>query len=214
MTRVKVCGLATRRSVAAVVDAGVDLVGFNFWPGSKRHVTAAAAARLRQGLPPSIATVGLFVNQSTAAIADVLSTCPLDWLQFHGDEEPAECREPGLPFIKAFRLQGPASLARIGDYLDSDDSPYLVDAWDPSAVGGTGTPVRLDLARRARDAHRSRRGRLMLAGGLTPDTVSAAVQAIQPWAVDVASGVETAPGDKDPDLVVCFCRAARGEDMP
>lgn len=204
-TRIKVCGVATEASCAAL--EGVDLVGFNFWPGSKRFVTPQRAAVLAPHLPDGIERVGLFVDPRPGDVEAALAALDLDLLQFHGDEPPSLCRRFGRPFMKAFRLRDEAVLDRIPDYVDGDQ-PFLVDAWVPGEIGGTGARARLELARLAGQ----RGGRMVLAGGLTPENVRDAIHGVLPWAVDVASGVERAPGHKDPDRVRAFVRAVREAD--
>ncbi len=197
--KVKVCGLSTRASFEAVV--GVDMIGLNFWPRSKRYFALDWSDQFGVG----VERVGLFVDPSEDEVRAALDRVPLDRLQFHGDESPDFCRSFSMPFMKAFRLRDEAVLATIPDYLDGPDSLFLVDAWVPGEVGGTGRAARRDLALKAAQIP----GRMLLAGGLTPETVAEAVRAVRPWGVDVAGGVERAPGDKDPELVRRFVTAAR-----
>ncbi|MFT5429859.1 MAG: phosphoribosylanthranilate isomerase [Myxococcota bacterium] len=204
--RVKVCGVITEESIAALTGQA-DFVGFNFWPRSSRYVTPVRAAELAEGLENRIQRVGLFVDADPAAVTQALEAMQLDLLQFHGAETPDYCRSFGVPFMKAFRLRDERTLSAIGDYIDGPNSAFLVDAFVTGVVGGSGHPVRLDLAARARE---STDARMFLAGGLTASTVAGAVSLVSPFAVDVASGVETAPGHKDPALVADFARAARG----
>ncbi|MFT7625809.1 MAG: phosphoribosylanthranilate isomerase [Myxococcota bacterium] len=184
----------------------MDWVGLNFWPGSKRFVTPTQASRLEALLDPAQQRVALFVDADPDSVRAALDGCRIDLLQFHGDESPEYCRSFGHPFMKAFRLRDPAVLAQIPDFLDGPDHPFLVDAWVPGAVGGTGVVARRDLALRAGELP----GRMILAGGLTPETVSEAIATVRPWAIDVASGVESAPGHKDPALVAALLAAVRG----
>ena len=204
MTRVKVCGLATEGSVAAVNGAGVDFVGFNFWPRSKRYVTPERAAELAAALDPGIERVGLFVDAAEHEVRAAIDALRLDLLQFHGDESPEVCRRYGRPFMKAFRLRDAAVIDTIADYLDGPEHPFLVDAFVPGHVGGTGAAIDRELARRARDVGE----RMFLAGGLKPSNVASAIAEVAPWAVDVASGVEAGPGDKSAELVRAFVEAA------
>ncbi len=207
MTAIKVCGLATEASCDAVVDAiGVAYVGFNLWPGSRRCVSASRADELVSRLPARIKTVALFVDPDADTVRRAVETCDFDLLQFHGDESPAFCRSFGRPFMKAFRLRDASILDRIDDYLDSEDHPYLVDAYVAGQVGGTGQTAPWDLAARARE----RGAKMVLAGGLNAANVAQAIDAVRPWAVDVASGVESAPGQKDPAMVAAFVAAVEG----
>lgn len=207
MTQIKVCGVTTLESCRAVSE-GVDLVGLNFWSGSKRFVSPADAAALVSALPPGVRRVGLFVNASAALVKEATELAQLQLLQFHGDETPAWCRQFNAPFMKAFRLQDELVIETIADYLDSADHPYLVDAFVPGARGGTGARVDLELALRARSVGTS----MMLAGGLTAENVGQAIERVHPWGVDVASGVECRPGSKDRALVEAFVRAVRARD--
>lgn len=204
--RVKVCGLTTEASVRAVSYARVDMVGFNFWPQSKRFVLPERAAALVEGLPAEVLRVALFVDPQPDDVARVLDVLRIDYVQLHGDESPGFCRALKTPFIKAFRLKDKATVKLIPDYLDGPSHPFLVDAFDPRLPGGSGLRADVNLARAAREKGE----RMMLAGGLTAECVAEAVRMIHPWGVDVASGVESAPGDKDPLKVQAFVRAVRG----
>ena len=212
MTEIKVCGVRSRAGCNILSEAGVLLAGFNFWPHSRRYVEPLAAQLLLAALPPPMTRVGLFVDPSAEEVRHVLSVCELDLLQFHGNESPAFCRAFGMPFMKAFRLRDERSAGRLGDYLDSDEHLYLVDAWVANAPGGTGQPVALELARLAAEGARPHRGRLVLAGGMTPSNVGAAIAAVRPWAVDVASGVESSPGIQVREAVRAFVSAVRAVD--
>jgi len=208
---VKVCGLTRPDDATAAAAAGVDFIGLNFWPRSKRRVDAdrarqvAAAAR---AAGPAIRLVGLFVDAALEAIDAARAAVGLDVIQLHGDETPDQCRAvraaTGLPVWKAVPVTGPEAVADLGRWpVDA----VLLDA--PSAGrGGSGKTVDWALAADAVRRHPDLK--IVLAGGLTPDNVAAAVARVGPWAVDVASGVETAPGEKDAARVGAFVRAARG----
>lgn len=207
MTQIKICGVTTLESCQAV-SQGVDLVGLNFWSGSKRFVSPMDAAALVPALPPNVRRVGLFVNASVALVEEATEVAQLQLLQFHGDETPAWCRQFNTPFMKAFRLRDERVIGSIADYLDCADHPFLVDAFVPGTLGGTGARVDLALALRARSVGTS----MMLAGGLTANNVAQAIECVHPWGVDVASSVECQPGSKDPTLVEAFVRAVRTVD--
>ena len=208
MTRVKICGIRSQEDSEAAVTAGAQMLGFNFWPGSKRFLHPEDAAPITSSIAPEITRVGLFVDASEDTVRDTLAVCSLDLLQFHGDETPAYCRQFGRPFMKAFRLRDEKTLDCVGDYLDAPDQPYLIDAYVPGVAGGSGRMIPLELARLAR----SKGDCMVLAGGLTPENVGQAVHAIRPWAVDVASGVESAPGTKAPEQIAHFVAEVRRVD--
>lgn len=200
MIRVKICGVTRVADALHAARAGADAIGLNFAAVSPRRVSVAQAAEIAAALPASVCRVGIFVDADRAAIAAVLAAVPLDALQFHGDEAPALCAGWDRKTIKAVRVRGPETLAAARDYAVDF---LLADAWVPGQAGGTGQRVPLDWLR---DVARER---LILAGGLTPDTVADAVRAVRPAGVDVASGVETAPGIKDPEKVERFIANAR-----
>jgi phosphoribosylanthranilate isomerase len=198
---VKVCGLTRAEDVAAAIEAGADLVGFNFYPGSPRYVAPAEAAPLVRMLPRRVLAVGIFVNAEADEVRRAVETVGVGLLQFHGDEPPEFCRAFGLLAVKALRV------TRLGD-LVSAAAPYadgwlLADAADPRAYGGTGRSLALEpvppvLARR-----------LFVAGGLRPETVADVVRLVRPLGVDVCSGVERRPGIKDPEKLRRFVYNAK-----
>ena len=201
--RVKICGLCRAEDVHAAVMAGADAVGLVFVAGSPRIVEAARAAELARRIPPFVERVGLFADADPGLIRATLAQVPLSLLQFHGREEPAFCRLFGLPYVKAIS----AAEMTVGEAEQRypDAAGILVDSHRPGGLGGTGRVV---------DWRAVTPGRLplILAGGLTPDNVAAAVRIVQPWAVDVSSGVESAPGIKDAHAMQRFIEEAkRGE---
>jgi len=179
------------------------MLGLNFWTQSSRYVAPDAAARLIESAPGSATWVGLFVDATPAWVNQVLDSVPLDLLQFHGNETPQYCRQFQRPFMKAFRLRNKDTLTQIPDFTDDNDHPFLVDAYVPDRPGGTGHVVDIELAQQARQLS----GQMMLAGGLKPNNVRALISTIQPYGVDVASGVESAPGIKDPAAIGAFLAA-------
>lgn len=206
MTRIKICG-PTAPLDPSWLD-GVDLVGLNFVRESRRRVDVATAVRIADALPARIQVVAVFADPSLDEVAAVRDALRVDFIQLHGHESPAQCRRFGVPFIKAFRAERAAALiAAIPDYRDSDDHPYLVDAATSGALGGTGVLVDVALARAVNEALG---GSMILAGGLRPENVYNAIEQARPWAVDVASGVESAPGIKDPKRIADFVEAVRG----
>src|SRR5512139_1527519 len=188
--RVKICGITRAEDLHAACDAGADALGFVFYEKSPRHLTIATAAALLRELPPFVQSVGLFVNAAPAFIEEVLEAAPLDLLQFHGNEAPAECARYGRPYIKAIRVNQDTDLLKCAADFEAARG-LLLDAYVPGVPGGTGErfdwrliPANLPQA-------------VVLSGGLTPENVAAAVEQVRPWAVDVSSGVEMAKGIKD-----------------
>lgn len=203
-TRIKVCGLTRPADVRAAVAAGVDALGFNLAQGPRR-ITPTDAARLAALTPPLVQTVALFVDADEATIREAmeLSTCRV--VQLHGDELPtlAEALRADYLIIKAFRVRDAATLALARRY---PCDLLLLDAWVPGAAGGTGVAWDWELLRDWDGPP------VMLAGGLRPDNVGAAIRVARPFAVDCASGVEAAPGEKDEALLRAFSTAVAEAD--
>lgn len=200
--KVKICGLTRVADAVAAAEAGADLIGLMFYARSPRCVSLAQAAEISRALPPEVLRVGVFVNPEPDEVFAAMQAGGLTMLQFHGDEPPEFCPQFGLMTMKAFRVRDAASLAVLPDY---PTAAWLLDAWSPAARGGTGERFDWELATAAK-AH----GRpIFLAGGLTPANVAAAVQQVQPFGVDVSSGVESAPGLKDAGLMRAFITAAK-----
>ncbi|MFD1795612.1 phosphoribosylanthranilate isomerase [Paracoccus aurantiacus] len=209
MAQVKICGLTRPEHVAAAVEAGAAFVGFVFFPKSPRNVSAEVAAALAADVPAGVARVGLFVDPDDQMLDDVLAKVPLDIIQLHGGETPdrvAELRaRTGLPVMKAVGVAGPEDLDALWDYGLVADM-ILVDAKPPKDAelpGGNGLSFdwRLLVGRKFLRPW-------MLAGGLTPENVAEAVRLTGAQAVDVSSGVEAAPGIKDPARIRSFIDAA------
>jgi phosphoribosylanthranilate isomerase len=200
--RVKICGVTTVEDALVCADAGADAVGLNFWSGSKRRIDLARAAEIAHALRSSVLKVGVFVNAERAAIERAIGGVGLDAVQLHGDELPEHCRGFSVPVIKAIGVtrggQSPRAIAErfAVDYI-------LLDADCAGEYGGTGRGF--DWQRAAGVAP----GRLFLAGGLRPENVAAAIRIARPYGVDTASGVERAPGRKDPARVKEFIDNAK-----
>jgi phosphoribosylanthranilate isomerase len=206
--RVKICGITRLEDALRAAELGADALGFNFWPGSKRHVAPEAAREIIARLPPFVTSVGLFVNQDRELVRRVSALAGIAAVQLHGDEPPEECEGLSLPVIKAFRPAGPLDPAALARYRSL--AAVLLDA--PSErFGGSGRTFDWELARGCAQGWPP----LILAGGLTPENVAGAVRTVRPWAVDVASGVEldpaagAPPGAKDPNKMARFIRAAK-----
>ncbi|MCD6705130.1 MAG: phosphoribosylanthranilate isomerase [Thiobacillus sp.] len=200
--RVKICGITRPRDLHAACDAGADALGFVFYEKSPRHVSIAAAAALLRELPPFVQSVGLFVNAEPAFIELVLQAVPLDLLQFHGDETPADCARFGRPYIKAERVNRETDLLKCAADFDAARG-LLLDAFVPGMPGGTGERFDWSLIPPALPRP------VILSGGLTPDNVAEAVRRVRPWAVDVSSGVEATKGIKDAHKIAQFIAKAK-----
>jgi phosphoribosylanthranilate isomerase len=210
--RVKVCGLTSVAEALACAKAGADWVGLNFHPASPRRVDPATAARIVAALPPGIKPVGLFVDRPPSEVAATASALGLKVIQLHGSEPPEDLPALAHLFVvRAFRLGDESALAALASYLDRaaalgcPPAAVLVDGYAADLPGGTGRTIATDLLDQLPPLPR-----LVLAGGLTPENVAERVAQVRPWMVDVASGVESSPGRKDPALVAAFIRAARG----
>lgn len=217
MTIVKICGLTNLEDALAAAEAGADLLGFILYPKSPRYVTpemtAEIVARVRGEFAVPPRCVGVFVNASTAHVLAILDQTRLDLAQLHGDESAADLlalNRQGYKAVRPTRLEDALALAETYAAIGASAGPdLLIDAYDPHAYGGTGQ--RADWIAAATVAQRV--PHLLLAGGLTPDNVAAAVQTVRPWGVDVASGVEASPGRKDHAKVRAFLSAAKGEHL-
>jgi phosphoribosylanthranilate isomerase len=199
---VKICGITNLPDALIAAEAGADALGFVFYERSPRAISLKEAAGIISGLPASILKVGLFVNAPPDQVSRTIHECGLNLLQFHGDESPDYCLQFGVPSMKAFRLVDAKSLEALPAYKTH---AWLLDSWSPDKVGGTGQTFNWDLAVQAMKYKQ----RIFLAGGLTPENVSDAIHRVHPYAVDVSSGVESAPGKKDPHKVSSFIRAAK-----
>ena len=199
--KVKICGLTRAVDVAAALQHDADALGFVFVPASQRCVTGLAAAELCQQIPAFISRVGLFLDQTAAEIYALLEQVPLSVLQFHGSEEAGFCRQFRRPYIKAVSLEAGSSLEEW-EQAYPDAAGILVDSHPPGGLGGTGKTLDWNCIRAGQRP-------LILAGGLNPQNVAAAIQLVGPWAVDVSSGVELSPGIKDADAIRRFINEAK-----
>lgn len=199
MVRVKICGLTRLGDALHAAACGADALGFVTWPGSKRAIAVADLARLRRELPPFVQTVAVTVNATPAELVDLWTKTGVSAVQLHGDETPAAYRGLPMPVIKAFRA--PPLAADLDAW---EAMGFLADGAAAGHYGGSGVT-----ADTATVEALAATGRLILAGGLTPETVADAVRRTRPYAVDVASGTEAAPGIKDPDKVRAFIAHAK-----
>ncbi len=215
MTYIKICGLTNRDDALVAAEAGADYLGFIFYEKSPRAVTQDDVKAISDALPPGVQTVGVFINESAERIASIRQQTRLTFIQLHGDESPEMVRS----IRGAYKAIRPESVEQVkgitAAYTGVDgltarlDSPeLLIDTYHPELKGGTGQQMSRAIALEAQKYTR----RLMLAGGLTPDTVAEVIRAVQPWAVDVSSGVEATPGKKDHGKVRAFIQAVRETD--
>ncbi|MCC6620437.1 MAG: phosphoribosylanthranilate isomerase [Deltaproteobacteria bacterium] len=220
---IKMCGFVDPGEARAAALLGADLIGLNFYSASPRAVSFALAARIQavvhkagaeRGGKRPVRTVAVLVNPDVELVLEVLREVDPDILQFHGDEAPHVCRYFRRPFIKAFRPRGAGDLAKIPDYLGGYCVGFLIDSASGgetgNEVGGTGKPVSPTLAAEAFSKH----PRGFLAGGLTPKNVGQLVRQLRPYGVDVASGIETRPGRKSPELMADFVKQVREAIYP
>jgi phosphoribosylanthranilate isomerase len=205
-TRVKICGVTNVADAQAAAEAGADMIGLNFYEQSPRQISLATAVEISRALPPLVLRVGVFVNPAKALVMRVISECGLSLLQFHGDETSEFCTQFGLMSLKAFRIRDAESLNQLADY---QTNAFLLDAHSRSGLGGTGEKFNWELAVEAQNFGKP----IFLAGGLTPENVGDAVKRVRPFGVDVSSGVESAPGKKDPAKVSAFIQAVRNADQ-
>ena len=194
--RVKICGLTRLEDALLAVSLGAHALGLIFFKKSPRYVSPEAARNIIQSLPPFVQTVGVFVNERAEVIREIAQFCSLNLIQLHGDESPDFCVELGLPCIKAFRIKGEESLKRLSSYKGKVKA-WLLDTYKKGLPGGTGKTFNWDLAIKAKTYGVP----IILAGGLWPDNIEAAIKTVQPYAVDVNSGVEVSPGVKDKKLM-------------
>ena len=199
--KVKICGLRDLAATRAAVEAGADYVGFVFAP-TRRYVRPEMVASIVQAIPGSVGKVGLFVDEQPATIRTIVGQCGLDFVQLCGGETPDYCRALGVPVVKSLPVRGP----EVADSLD----PYIgiaewcvLDGFRPNAHGGTGQTFEWGIVEGLVG-----RGKIMVAGGLTPENVGEAIRIARPWGVDVSSGVET-DGQKDLTKIAAFIAAAR-----
>ena len=201
MTKVKICGIKTLNDALAAIEAGADYLGFNFYRRSVRFIEKRACAEITSVLKKEhsqIKLVGVFVNSLVEEIKDILDTCSLDMAQLHGDETAEMLKALDGKAFKAFR----GIPESIDGFVRSESPVFLVDASVKGVYGGSGVTADWNGA-----AELAQKYPLLLAGGLTPENVAEAVRRVKPWGVDVASGVESAPGEKDASKMKAFVKA-------
>ena len=204
MTIIKICGIKTLKDALAAIHAGADYLGFNFYPKSVRYIEKETCAKITSVLKrehPQIKLVGVFVNSPVDEVKYILETCSLDLAQLHGDETPEMFSAFDGKAFKAFR----GIPENINGFERKNAPAFLVDASVKGVYGGSGVVAEWSSA-----AELAKKYPLLLAGGLTPENVAEAVGRVKPWGVDVASGVESAPGEKDAAKLVEFVKKIRG----
>ncbi len=202
MVKVKICGITNLEDALAAVKWGADALGFVF-ASSPRQVTPQQVAHIVAGLPPFVCKVGVFVDSDLQKVKDTMAVCALDLAQLHGSESPDFCQALFPRVIKSFRVKDEAILTLLSQYRAN---AYLLDSYDATLKGGTGRSFNWDIAKKAKHY-----GPIILSGGLTPENVRQAISSVQPYAVDVSSGVEKSPGKKDHDKIRAFLKEAKGK---
>lgn len=199
---VKVCGITNLQDALVALEAGADALGFVFWDKSPRAITPEEAALIVNRLPGMAIKVGVFVDPDEQLVMRAITKAGVNILQFHGSEPPGFCSQFGLMAMKAVRVRDEESLRGLYSY---ETQAFLLDSYSAAAPGGTGERFNWDLAAKAKELGRP----IFLAGGLTPENVAEAIRAVQPYGVDVSSGVEASPGKKDHDKLRRFVAAAK-----
>lgn len=199
--RIKICGITNKEDALAAAHLGADALGFIFAP-SPRKISAERAREIIKALPPFVKTVGVFVDEDPERVSSIAAMCGLDVLQLHGGESIDYCSSFDRRVIKAVRLRSRDDLENLSKYVNVVDA-LLLDTYVPNKLGGTGITFDWKLAVEAR-----RYGRIILAGGLNPENVAAAISIVKPYAVDASSGLEQSPGAKDHEKMAQFMREA------
>lgn len=207
-TRIKICGITRTKDALSAVNCGVDALGLVFVKDSPRYVSIEQAQDLVRSLPALVSKVGLFVDASTAEVTNIINNVSLDYLQFHGNEKEDFCMQFSKPYIKAICIKPGIDLLEIISKYKSA-AGILIDAWHPSLAGGTGETFDWDLLK---NLPKKDIPVLILAGGLDQNNINSALHLLNPYAVDVSSGVEDSPGIKSADKIQNFVNEVnRGE---
>ncbi|TKB72623.1 MAG: phosphoribosylanthranilate isomerase [Nitrospira sp.] len=203
--KVKICGITNAEDAAAAVAAGADALGFVLYRKSPRFIEPALARQIVMSLPPLVIPVGVFVDEEQQMVRNLMDDCGLTIAQLHGNESAIYCKELGRTVLKALRVKDRSTFLSLAEYRGrAGVRGFVLDAFSDQAYGGTGQVIDWNLA-----AEVAKAASVLLAGGLTPDNVEKAIQAVKPYGVDVSSGVEREPGKKDHEKVRAFIHAAR-----
>lgn len=205
-TRIKICGFTRVEDAVAAAELGVDAIGLVFYPPSSRAVTIEQAQRIVSALPAFCSVVALFVDEQPARIRQVLANVAIDSIQFHGDEQVADCTLYNKPYLKAIKVKPELDIMQLAVHYQTA-SALLLDAYHPQLKGGSGCQFNWNLVP-AQCALP-----VVLAGGLQVDNVCTAIQSVKPYAVDVSSGVESEPGRKDVAKIAAFIQQAKAGDQ-
>jgi phosphoribosylanthranilate isomerase len=201
--KVKICGITSVADAEAAVQAGADAVGLMFYPGSPRHIATDIAHDIARSLPLHVIRTGVFADANPSDVFAAIQLCGLNLVQFHGAETPEYCLQFGVMTMKAFRVKNADFLLPMSAY---QTDAFLLDTHVAGKAGGTGETFNWDLAIAAKKFGKP----IFLAGGLTPQNVAEAVRKVEPFGVDVSSGVEQSPGKKDTKKMQDFIAAVRG----
>ena len=207
MTKVKICGITNIEDALASCEYGADALGFIFYKKSPRFIEPERVKKIIRELPPFVTTVGVFVDDDADRISEIADAAKLDIIQLHGSEPPEFCNVFKRKIIKAFKIQGQGARGKgqENEIRRYTVSAYLLDTYKEGVEGGTGETFNWEIAKEAKGF-----GRIILAGGLTPQNVAEAVETVMPYGVDVSSGVEQKPGKKDLQKVKNFIERAKG----
>jgi len=204
-TKVKICGITNVEDAAAAVEAGADALGFVLYRKSPRYIEPALARQIIMSLPPLVIPVGVFVDEDQQVVRDLMDSCGLALAQLHGNESAIYCKELGRTVLKALRVKDRSTFLALAEFRGrAGVRGFILDAFSDEAYGGTGQVIDWQLA-----AEAAKVASILLAGGLTPDNVEKAIQVVQPYGVDVSSGVERAPGKKDHEKMRAFIQTAK-----
>ena len=204
MVLIKICGITNEKDAVRAAELGADFLGFNFFEKSPRKISPQQAKEIIDKLRIKVKTVGIFVNESQAQINTTAKYCGLDFVQLHGNETPDFCEKIQPPIIKAFRVEDEGTFKQIEFF----STPFiLLDTFSKEKFGGTGKRIKKEFLPKIKKLSSERK--IFLSGGLTPENVQKIVQEVQPFAVDVASGVEITPGLKSPEKMRKFISEAK-----
>ena len=203
--KIKICGITNQEDAETAVHEGADALGFVFYAQSPRYVEPAVAKQIIRSLPPFVLPVGVFVNQDLDSVRRLFDDCGLALAQLHGDESPDFCESLKRPVLRALRLRGRSSFLALAEFKGRMGvRGFVVDAFSDTVYGGTGHTTDWSLAGEVAKAVP-----ILLAGGLTPENVQEAIRQVQPYGVDVSSGVEQSPGRKDSAKMRAFIQSVR-----